>query len=165
MDMLNNQEAAFHGSVTPSQESKLVLDLQAELVAQNKAVQELSEAHTQVVKDYNYLVDNWKSAIQEQIKAFELFTNVTFTGNDSIIEDLEDYGVREVILNEVDDHITDSDFEDAIEFDFDFSHWNGQIEISTNVSVKDDERISVIEKIVYQTIDAVVSKLKEGHNG
>jgi predicted transcriptional regulator len=79
MDMLNNQEAAFHGSVTPSQESKLVLDLQAELVAQNKAVQELSEAHTQVVKDYNYLVDNWKSAIQEQIKAFELFTNVEFT--------------------------------------------------------------------------------------
>ncbi len=105
----------------------------------------------------------WKDLITQQIEMYEsLYSDKVYEKQEQV--DFEDYRMRASILEDVECCMSESDFEDIVDFDFDFSHHRGSMEIQTEVLINDSEMQSVIEKIVMHTIDLVSSKLKEGQN-
>ena len=105
----------------------------------------------------------WKDLITQQIEMYESLYSNDFTTKQEQV-DFEDYRIRASILEDVEGCMSESDFEDIVDLDFDFSHHRGTMEIQTEVLINDSEMQSVIEKIVMHTIDLVASKLQEGQN-
>ena len=105
----------------------------------------------------------WKDLIIQQIEMYEsVYVDKISDKQEQV--DFEDYRLRASILDDVAGCMSESDFEDIVDFDFDFSHYRGTMEIQTEVLINDGEMQIVIEKIVMHTIDLIASKLQEVQN-